>query len=219
MKKIKIVIADDQTLMRDGLKTILDLEDDMEVIGTAENGKIAYDLIKENTPDIVLMDIRMPVLNGVEATKKIKKEFPNIKVIILTTFDDEEYIIEALCNGASGYLLKDIPGDKFIHSIKGIYNNDDLVLPSKIAEKLGEILRNTNRNSVENKKCFQSEIEFTTREKEIALMIVNGLTNKEIAERLYISIGTVKNYITTIYSKVGVNNRQSAMMMLKKMYV
>lgn len=217
MKKIKIMIADDQTLMRDGLKTILDLEDDMEVIGTAENGKIAYELIKEKTPDIILMDIRMPVLNGVEATKKIKKEFPNIKVIILTTFDDDDYIIEALGNGASGYLLKDIPGDQFIQSIKRIYNNDDLVLPSKIAEKLSEILRNTN--SVENKKCSQSEFNFTKREKEIALMIVNGLTNKEIAERLYISIGTVKNYITNIYSKVGVNNRQSAMIILKKMFV
>lgn len=216
MKSIKIVIADDQALMLDGLKTIIDLEEDMEVVGVGENGKITYELVKEVRPDIVLMDIRMPVLNGVEATKKIKTKFPETKVIILTTFDDEEYIVDALCNGASGYLLKDIQGDKFIHSIREIYHHNDMVLPSKIAEKLSRILKNTNRNYLEGKKSFEDKIDFTNREKEIAFMILKGYTNHEISNNLYISVGTVKNYVTNIYSKLGVNNRQSAMIALKR---
>lgn len=114
MEKTRIIIADDQTLMRDGLKTILELEDDMDIVGIAEDGRQAHELVLELRPDLVLMDIQMPEVNGIEATKMIKRDFPNTIIMVLTTFDEDEYILEALRHGASGFLLKDIPGDKLI---------------------------------------------------------------------------------------------------------
>src|SRR5690606_5811789 len=118
MRKLRIVVADDQTLMRDGLKTILELEDDMEVVGTAGHGREAYDLTAALAPDLVLMDVKMPLMSGVECTRRIKEDFPATNVLILTTFDEEDIIIEALANGAIGFLLKDMPSDKLVETIR-----------------------------------------------------------------------------------------------------
>ena len=190
MNKIKILIADDQTLMRDGLKTILDLEDDMEVIDTAVNGRQAYEMTSLYKPDVVLMDIRMPEMDGVESTRLIKRDFPKTKVIMLTTFNDEEYIIPALSYGASGYLLKDIQGDKLIEVVRnGALGN--MVMPAEVAEKLSQGLSNL---SMESKKQNEMLIDsFSEREKEISLMIAEGLSNRQIATKLSITEGTVKN--------------------------
>ncbi len=208
MKKIRILVADDQTLMRDGLKTIFDLEDDMEVIAAAENGEQALLLTQELHPDIVLMDIRMPVMDGVESTRLIKKQFPEIAVIILTTFNDEEYIIQALRFGASGYLLKDMPGEHLIQAVRDS-TKGNLMMPSSVAAKLAGRLSNMQKAEAEHIK------ELSEREMEIARLIVKGMSNRDMASSLYITEGTVKNYISAIYNKIGTSDRAKAIEVLK----
>jgi DNA-binding NarL/FixJ family response regulator len=212
---IKILVVDDQTLMRDGLKTILDLEEDLQVVGTACNGREAYKLVKQVKPDVILMDIRMPILNGVEATKLIKEEFKDISIIILTTFDTDDMIIEALACGADGYILKDIDGDRLIQSIKDCFNGD-MILPAKIAAKLVTRVLKTQKVVTENELDLNS-FQITEREKEICDLLCAGYTNKQICNKLFLTIGTVKNYVTSIYNKLGVSNRISAILFLKKM--
>lgn len=217
MQKIKILIVDDQSLMRDGLKTIIDLEEDMEVVLTCGNGIEAIDKSKELNPEVILMDIRMERMNGVEATKIIKKNSPNIKIIMLTTFDDDEYIIDALCHGASGYLLKDIDGDKLINSIRDAYKGT-LLMPADIAAKLAAKLNESNKISDNGTEDLNKNIveKLSDREIDIAKLMTEGLSNKEISSKLYIAQGTVKNYISSIYSKIGVKNRTNAVIFFKK---
>jgi DNA-binding NarL/FixJ family response regulator len=210
---IKILIADDQTLMRDGLKTILDLEEDMEVIALCENGKSAYEMCKTAKPDVVLMDIRMPVMNGVESVKLIKKEMPHIVVIMLTTFDDEEYIIDALTYGANGYLLKEIKADKLLEAIRDSLNGG-LMIPSVIAAKLAARLSRSMEPQVQD--IIPTKLPLSDREMEIALLMAKGLTNKQISAQLYITEGTVKNYISSIYDKIEISDRTQAVLFLKK---
>ena len=212
MNKIKILIVDDQTLMRDGLKTILDLEDNMEVIATAKSGQEAIELCKEYPPDLILMDIRMPVMDGVEATKIIKSLYPKIVILILTTFNDDDYIIDALSFGASGYILKDIEGDDLIKSINDAYKGS-FMLPSDVAIKIAKRLTKTSIVTLEQKKSLS---DFSEREIEVAKMVVLGFNNKQIASSLFISEGTVKNYISNIYSKLGTSDRTSAALIIKK---
>lgn len=216
MQKIKVLIVDDQSLMRDGLKTIIDLEPDMEVLGTCENGRVAIEKSKILLPDVILMDIRMSEVNGVEATKIIKNQSPNIKIIILTTFDDDEYIIDALSYGASGYLLKDIDGDKLINSIRDAYDGT-LLMPATIAAKLVSKLNEANRiannvNKAVDKDCYEK---LSEREIEVAKLMLEGLSNKEIAAELFITQGTVKNYISSIYGKIGVKDRANAVLFFR----
>jgi DNA-binding NarL/FixJ family response regulator len=213
MSKIRILIADDQVLMRDGLKTILNLEEDMEVVGIAQNGLEAFETAKSLNPDVVLMDIRMPVMDGVESVKLIKKSIPKTVVIMLTTFDDDEYIIEALSFGANGYLLKNIPADKLIDAIRdGVRGN--LLMPATIAAKLAARL---SQNSFEKKVDNKLINELSERELEIAKLLVKGLTNRQISSQLYISEGTVKNYISSIYSKIEISDRTQALIYLKNL--
>lgn len=212
---IKILVADDQNLMRDGLKTILDLEEDFEVVGTACNGKEAYELANETCPDVILMDIRMPVLNGIEAAKLIKAKSNDIPIIMLTTFDTEALIVEALACGADGYILKDIDGERLIQVVKDAYNGD-IILPAKIAAKLAVKIFKNESDILEHSIDLNS-IQITEREKDICKLLCEGYTNKQISEKLYLTIGTVKNYVTSIYSKLGVMNRTTAILFLKKM--
>lgn len=212
MDKIKVLIADDQTLMRDGLKTILELEDNIEVIGTVKDGKEAVEFCRKNQPDIILMDIRMPKMDGVESTRIIKKLYPDVIILILTTFNDDDYIIDALSYGASGYILKDIEGDALIKSINDAYNGS-FMLPSDVAVKIAKRLKNTNIVTPEQKKSLS---EFSEREIEVAKMIALGFSNKQISSSLFISLGTVKNYISSIYSKLGTSNRTAAAVIIKK---
>ena len=212
MDNIKIIIVDDQTLMRDGLKTIIDLEDNMEVIATAKNGEEAINACKKNLPDVILMDIRMPVLNGVECTKIIKTLYEKVKILILTTFDDEDYIIDAIANGATGYILKDIEGDDLIKAINDSYKGS-FMMPSHIALKIARKLKNITNVTSEQKENLK---DFSNREIEIAKAMTSGLSNKEIAATLFISQGTVKNYVSNIYSKLGTSDRTVAVLRLKK---
>lgn len=203
MDKIKIVIADDQSIIRDGLKLILEMEDDMEVAGLASNGDEAFDLAGKLKPDVVLMDIRMPVCDGVVGTKKICQEYPDIKVIILTTFNDDEYIFEALKGGARGYLLKDVKSDELADSIRTVKRGGVLMHPDVAAK----MLKSMGSFQGAEQKNFKNEGDLTGREIEIVKLIGGGKTNKEIASELFISEGTVKNHITSILSKLYLRDR------------
>lgn len=218
---IRIVIADDQALFRDGLKTIIELQDDMEVVGIAEDGYQACELAASLKPDLVLMDIRMPGMSGIESTQWITKHVPETKVLILTTFAEEQYIIEGLISGAVGYLVKDLSGEKIISSIYDAYEGQ-FMLPAIIAAKLSArlaYLSGTLSSLLDTNRIKEKEIKFTKREKEIILLMVEGKNNREIAEILFMSVGTVKNYISIIYQKIGVNDRAKAILLLKKLIV
>ncbi len=198
MSKIKVLIVDDQPVVRDGLKMILSLDSEIEVAATASNGGEALELCNSGI-DVVLMDIRMPVMDGVKTTKLIKDSFPKVKIIILTTFNDDQYIFEALKNGASSYLLKDVESEEIINTVKVIYSGGT-VLHSNIAAKL------VNKLS-ESQESTNSLQELTSREQEVAKLVSEGLSNKEIAAKLFIAEGTVKNHITNILSKLNLNHR------------
>lgn len=206
--KIKLIITDDQRLMREGLKTILELEEDMSVVALAENGRDALDKTAQFNPDVVLMDIRMPVMDGVECTGIIKQRYPHIKVIILTTFDDDEFIIEALKNGAAGYILKDLSSEKLVGAIRDAYNGNSIMQPEIAAKVISHI---AGSSSIQPRQAHQnddvSSSDLTDREKEVLRLVGNGMTNSEISKKLFISEGTVKNYISNLYSKLQVSDR------------
>lgn len=212
---IKILIADDQRLMREGLQTILDLEEDMSVLGTAANGKEALELCHSLLPDIVLMDIRMPEIDGVEATRLITARCPAVKVIVLTTFDDDQLIVKALQTGAKTYLLKDLPSEKLLATIRAT-SSGDIMLQPEIAAKLVGRAAGTETAPVESTNGIPGLEALTKREKEVLALMAEGLSNSDIASRLYLSEGTVKNQISTIYSKLGTSDRTQAVLFALK---
>ncbi len=210
--KIKVLLADDQAILADGIKSVLSSSADLEVVGVASNGFEAVELAAATRPDVILMDIRMPGMNGVIATKEIKGKFPEIKVIVLTTFDDSEYILGAINNGASGYLLKDTSAAALIDAIKNAYAGDT-ILPAKIAKRIADAAKMvTNDREIRLKRKFG----FSDREVEIALMIYEGFTNRQIASALKLSDGTARNYISAIYEKLSAASRTEAAETMKK---
>ncbi len=211
---IQLILVDDDYFIRESLKVLLGLDSGIIVTGTASNGHEALGLLEAGThADVVLMDIRMPECDGVEGTQLIKVRFPEIQVLMLTTFDDDEYIIQALQNGASGYLLKNVPPERIIQGIKTVHNGDMLIHPD-IARKLTGLLRPATT------PLTQNPIEaygLTRMELAVAEAISEGLSNKEIAAKLFLSEGTVKNYVTDILGKLSLRDRtQIAIFMLKK---
>lgn len=198
---INIVIADDQSIIREGLEFML--KERFNIVATVENGLAAHEICKENLVDIILMDIKMPIMNGVEATKIIKRDFPNINIIILTTFNDDEYIFEALKNGASGYLLKDATMEKIEEAVIEVYNGGVLIQPN-VARKMVDMFSQMTKNHMEIDKRVD---ELTPREKDIMIYLGKGKSNKEIGQVLFISEGTVKNHITSILNKLDLRDR------------
>jgi DNA-binding NarL/FixJ family response regulator len=205
MDKIRIVIADDQSIIREGLKLILELEADLEVVGLASNGEEAFTLVGELKPGVVLMDIRMPVCDGALGTKRICDAYPEVKVIILTTFCDDAYIFQALRNGAKGYLLKDVQSEELAKSIRAVIGGAVLIHPAVAAKVVNGL--NVNFNNEKKLVEAQDSNSLTHREIEIATLIGTGRSNKEIASELFISEGTVKNHITNILSKLYLRDR------------
>lgn len=208
---IKILLADDQTILTEGIKSVLETCSDFAVVGIARDGAEAVELAAKLVPDVVLMDIRMPNMNGVVATKRIKELNPDIKIIVLTTFDDSDYILSAINNGASGYLLKDIGATALIDSIKNA-RAGDTILPSKIAKKITDAaMMISSDKEIKLKKAYN----LSDREVEIAFMLIDGFTNRQIASAMQLSDGTARNYISSIYSKLGVEGRAAAMEKIK----
>lgn len=208
---IKVMLADDQTILAEGIKSVLETSDEIEVCGIAHNGIQAVDMALSLKPDVILMDVRMPEMNGVAATKRIKDACPEIKIIILTTFDDSDYILSGINNGASGYLLKDIGSTALIDAIKNAYEGDT-ILPSKIAKKITDAaMLVSSDKQIKLKKAFG----LSDREVDIALMLADGFTNRQIASALKLSDGTARNYISSIYLKLGVDSRIAAINKIK----
>jgi DNA-binding NarL/FixJ family response regulator len=220
------MLVDDQASIIAGLKAILSTHDEFVVVATASSGEEALATLAAlsagppgetasgapRLPDVVLMDIRMPGMGGVVATQRIKATYPQLTVLILTTFDDDEYIIDALHYGASGYLLKDIGGKRLIESIYEALSGN-LLLTGRVAAKLA---RNIRQPPTPARPPTLAELEFSEREVEIARSIVQGLNAREIAEQTALSLGTVKNYTSSIYAKLGVTDRSKAIVALRE---
>jgi len=211
---IKILIADDQSLFREALKTLLSAYPGLDIIGDASNGEEALRLAFTLSPDVVLMDLRMPIMDGVEATRKIVKLGKNIKVIVLTTFDDDETVFEGLRAGAVGYLLKDVSAEKLIEAIRAAHKGEYFLLPSITAKVVSEFSRISRPTSTDPKKTLSDPL--SNREVEILRYVATGASNKEIADILVISEGTVKNHLSSILSKLGVRDRMQAVLKAKE---
>ncbi len=201
---IRLLLVDDQALIRRGLRALLKPEPDLEIVGEAENGENAIERLKTIEADVILMDIRMPIMDGVAATDTIVKLYPTIKILILTTFDDTEYVSRALQAGAAGYLLKDTPAAELVQAIQ-LINKGYTQLSPGLAQKLIQ-----KPNPVPPASDFYTEPELTPREQEILQLIAQGSSNREIAQKLYISEKTVKNHITNLLAHLGLRDRTQA---------
>ncbi len=201
---MKVMICDDQAIVRDGLELLLKLEKDFEVVGVAQDGAQAVEFVDRVKPDLVLMDLMMPGVNGVEATRQIHTAHPDVKILVLTTFDDDEWVFDAVRAGASGYLLKDTPRARVIEAIRGTLAGKSFVDPA-VAGKLLD-----HAASPQLLPATQITSKLTDREIEVLRLIGNGLNNSDIAGRLHLSEGTVRNHVSAILLKLGVSDRTQA---------
>lgn len=205
---IRVLLVDDQALFREGLETLLSVQGDIRVVGGASNGEEALRAARKHQPDVILMDVRMPVLDGVEATRRLNQSQPECRVIVLTTFDDDEYVFDALRAGAVGYLLKDVATAQLVEAIRAAARGESILGPSVTAKVIAEF---TRVSSLVPKKQMEELVEpLSERELEILALIARGVSNKEIANRLFIAEGTVKNHVTHILGKLGVRDRTQA---------
>jgi len=207
MKTIRILLCDDQPLFRKGLRILLSLQPDFEVVDEAANGAEAIELAKKHRPAVVLMDLQMPGLDGIAATRRVRAELPDCQVIALTTFDDDENVFEGLRAGAIGYLLKDVPPEKLFEAIRLSARGESFIQPSVARKVVTEFARLSEKPP----QARKLELELLSeREREVLQLVTSGASNKEIATRLFIAPGTVKNHITNILSKLGVRDRTQA---------
>ncbi len=218
---VRVLIVDDQQLMREGIASLLKLQDGIEIVGTAANGQEALEQAMSQQPDVILMDVRMPVLDGVAATERIHQQLPDCKILMLTTFNDEAYVLEALQQGASGYLLKDLPARDLAQAVqavhRGIYQLDPAVM-QQVRSALAQAKRDSSQAMSASPQpaqgCSRSGAlnhpDLTEREIEVLRLIAKGATNREIAEELVISEGTVKTHISNILSRLNLRDRTQA---------
>jgi len=211
LKKIKVLISDDHTLIREGLRKILSTEKAIEVVGEAEDGQQAIEQANKLKPDIILMDITMPRINGIEATRIIKNECPDIGIIALTIHDQEEYLFELIKAGASGYVLKDISSDLLVQTILGVARGESFIPPSMTTRIFAEFSRLSSRHSQDTLPEG-----LTRREVDVLRLVAQGESNRAIAQKLYISEKTVKNHLTNIFQKLGVIDRTQAALLAVK---
>ncbi|WMT40459.1 response regulator transcription factor [Paenibacillus sp. D2_2] len=207
---IKAAIVEDQEILRKSLKIVIENISDIEIVGTAENGEEAIDLCERENLDVLLMDIQMPVMDGVKATEEIKKRWPNIKVIILTTFQDVTHVLNALNAGAEGYILKAVDPEFLVQGIKMVYHGGSLIPQQLAKEVFGQIQSNNNTHMDHDPKSMNHPYDLNHQEIKVLKCLTQGLSNKDISEKMFLSMGTVKNYVSTIYSKLNVKNRSSA---------
>ena len=204
MAKIRIVLADDHVILRQGTRQLLEHESDMEVVGEASDGAEAVQLVSKLKPDIVIIDVAMPGMNGIEATKKIKEILPGTKILVLTGYDLDEYIFSLLEMGAAGYLLKDVSGDELVGAIRAVYMGEPVLHPT-VMRKLMDRCKTVSTQQIETPASVLSE-----REMEVLKLAVSGKSNKDIAEALNISLRTVQAHMRSIFNKLGVGSRSEA---------
>lgn len=207
---MRVVICDDQAIVRDGLAMLLKLDREIEVIGTARDGLEAVELVEKEGPALVLMDLKMPGMNGIEATRRIRAQFPETKVLVLTTYDDDEWIFDAIRAGASGYLLKDTPHAEVVAAIKGTVAGGAYTDPS-VTQKLLQAVASQQSHS-----STTVTDELTARELDVLRTLALGLNNADIAEALHLSEGTVRNHISAILTKLNVTDRTQAALIAVK---
>lgn len=207
MSVVRILLADDQALFREGLRTLLSLDKSIEIVGEAANGAEAVDATRKLNPDLVLMDLRMPVMAGVEATRRLRDVVPNCRVLVLTTFHEDEEIFDALRAGACGYLLKDTPSEKLVEAIHAAVRGESVIEPSVAAKVVAEFTRLSSFRTVEADSPAK---QLSVRELDVLRQVARGRTNKEIASALHVTEGTVKNHLTNIFVRLGVLDRTQA---------
>ena len=201
---IRVIVCDDQDVVCQGLSTILNNDPEIEVIAVAHDGQALLDLLPENQPDLILLDLKMPGMNGVQAARQIRQSFPSIHIIILTTYDDDEWLFDALHSGVQGYLLKDTSSKRIIDAIKGTMKGETFLDPAIAGKVLSSV--SYQNLSVKSKNAIQ----LSERETEILGLMARGLTNADIARELFLSEGTVRNYASNLFSKLGVSDRTQA---------
>lgn len=201
---MKIILCDDQALIRDSLEMLLNLEKDMHVEGCAEDGFEAVELVKTHQPDLVLMDLNMPGMNGIQATREIRKLYPTMKILVLTTFGEDEWVFDAIRAGASGYILKDTPREELLKAIRGTAAGQSYVDPVVAGKLMAQF------TSHQQQPSSQLTDKLTEREVEVLVELAHGFTNADIALRLHLSEGTVRNHISAILAKLEVNDRTQA---------
>jgi NarL family two-component system response regulator LiaR len=201
---IRVFICDDQAVVCDGLEMILNADTQIEVVGTAYDGAEALERIPNAKPDVVLMDLKMPGMNGIQATREIRRKYPHIRVLVLTTYSDDEWVFDAIRSGASGYLLKGTPHAELTNAVKGTAAGDTHIDPGVAGKLFSQVARST---PVANTTVVQ---DLSERELEVLKLLAGGLTNAEIAESLYLTKGTVRNYVSSILAKLDVEDRTQA---------
>ena len=201
---IRVLICDDQAIVCEGLQAILSTAQGIEVVGTANDGAQAVEMVAEAQPDVVLMDLKMPVMNGVQATRLIRKQHPQVRVLVLTTYDADEWVFDAVRGGASGYLLKDTPREKLIEAIRDIAAGKTPVDPNVAGKLFAQVAQGTAPPDTSIAE------DLSEREREVLGLLARGMTNAEISKRLFLSEGTVRNYVSAILAKLGVPDRTQA---------
>jgi NarL family two-component system response regulator LiaR len=204
MGVVRVLVCDDQAVVCEGLELILNTDPEIEVVGLAYDGSEALEMMPDAKPDLVLMDLMMPVMNGIHATREIKKKYPGIKVLVLTTFGEDEWVFDAVRSGADGYLLKGTPRDKLVAAVKGTAAGEAHIDP----DVGGKLLAQVAHSKGEQDSSLAADL--SERELEVLQLLAQGLTNAEIAEKLYLTRGTVRNYVSSILSKLDVDDRTQA---------
>jgi two-component system response regulator DegU len=205
-QKIRLLICDDQAIVCEGLRAILTPIPQIEVVGVANNGMEAVDLTRRFQPDLVLMDLKMPKMNGIQATKTIREQFPDVRVLVLTTYDADEWVINAIRNGAAGYLLKDTPQEELVKAITNTVRGWNPIDPHVAGKILDHVAHQSSPPQQDQKLISQ----LSEREREVLRLLASGLGNSDIAQTLFLSEGTIKNYVSMIFSKLGVSDRTQA---------
>jgi DNA-binding NarL/FixJ family response regulator len=206
MQKIRVLICDDQDIVCEGLRAILEPISQIEVVGVANNGVEAIDLTRRSQPDLVLMDLKMPQMNGIQATKAIHEQFPKVHVLVLTTYDADEWVVNAIRNGAAGYLLKDNPQEELVKAITNTVKGWNPIDP-QVAGKIFDRVAHQSSQPQRDQKLIS---QLSEREREVLRLLAKGMGNSEIAQTLFLSEGTIKNYVSMIFSKLGVADRTQA---------
>jgi DNA-binding NarL/FixJ family response regulator len=206
---VRVLVVDDQRLIRDGVASLLAIQPGIMVVGTAADGRLAVDAARTLAPDVILMDVRMPNMDGVEAVAILRHQAPGCRVIMLTTFDDEEYVIEALRAGATGYLLKDLPAAELASAVR-LAHAGVSQLDSSVAQRLAAALPGPRPSTLDSPAAAQPDDTLTARELDVLRLVATGSTNREIATRLFLSEGTVKNHISRILGRLGLRDRTHA---------